>query len=462
MADNLEQRLRELPRTAPQPRMGEPIESLRARGTARRSQRLVVAVGVVSILVIAAFGSVRGQDEGDTRVATDPALASTTTVVSSPTTAFNQVTTTAAGVVIATTPSSAPSPTTSSSSPGAVPTVLAPGTAKQACVRPLVTSLVLAESQSGRAWAVMDSSIGVTDDGGTTWQWGCERAPYGTRTLTPTGINEAWAMSAGLPATEPNRTPIVELVHTTDAGRTWSSAALPFQTVTDVDFVAADRGWAVGADNSVGLQLARTVDGKTWTRLDPPDPRGGFGTSISFSDPDNGWMSAGNPSKLYVTRDGGDTWSPVSFEDRRVSVRDLVAAGPGAVVISAGHYYRSGETSEPHDPTGLVYATTDFGATWTLTAFPDGTVGCCNTSMASAGPTDVAFILAGDVIRSHDGGRTWTRTTLSDDWPAAAINSPRRGRYLVPLLEGGEARVSDNAGRSWTTLRVPYNENLPG
>jgi photosystem II stability/assembly factor-like uncharacterized protein len=308
----------------------------------------------------------------------------------------------------------------------------------------------------------MGDSVGVSDDRGRTWHWGCDNAPYLTRRLIPVDDANAWAWSEGLPPKVQDRAPTIELVRTDDAGRTWRSAKLPFAGVTDVDFVDRNFGWVLGGDSSK-LRLVRTTDGDTWQEVEiPSDSEGGFGGSISFADRDHGWMSTGNPSRLYRTSDGGRSWSNVQFPDQ-LSVYDLISPAPQRVIVGTGHFYQSGVTPEPHNQEGLMFSTADGGATWTRTAFADGVISCCNAAMSAASPTDIAVMDGTGVTISNDGGRTWTASHQSADGvPPSGLAAEGPRRFLVSLGDGGEAELTDDAGRNWQRLQLPYRERRPG
>jgi photosystem II stability/assembly factor-like uncharacterized protein len=337
-----------------------------------------------------------------------------------------------------------------------------PGNEPSACIRSSTYGAIVAVASTGRLWAVMDGSIGVSEDDGRTWRWGCNAAPYGTTRLIAVDDNSAWAISGGLPSSVPDRTPVISLVRTDDAGRTWRSAKLPFENVTDAEFIGRDRGWVIGS--STGRQrLVRTTDGDTWKELDFPfDPEGGFGTSISFSDAEHGWMSHGNPARLFRTRDGGLSWTRVNFPDQ-LSVYDLISPSPETVVIGTGHFYQSGRTPEPHDDEGLVFATSDGGTSWSRTSFGNGVLVCCNNALAAVSPTEIAAVDGEGVTVTTDGGRSWgtTRTSDTDGFPNQVVAGTER-RFFVPMSERGLVQIGSDGGRTWRTVQLPYREDQPG
>ena len=184
MTEDLERRLRDVAATAPRPATdADRVASILIRAQHRRRRRLAGGFAAAVALVALGFG-IRNVDTPVTRVATDPAGEPTATsepVPAQPTTSTVESSTTTLSLA-GSTPAS---PTSAAPQSTVVETVnLVPGTDKAACVRADVTGAVIAQSPGGRLWAVMDQSIGVSDDGGGTWRWGCGRAPYNASRLS--------------------------------------------------------------------------------------------------------------------------------------------------------------------------------------------------------------------------------------------------------------------------------------
>jgi len=236
------------------------------------------------------------------------------------------------------------------------------------------------------------------------------------------------------------------LLATTDGGRTWHKQPRPTQdALLDVYFSSAEVGWLV-CERSIYLlrtkdepraYLLKTVDGgATWTRVEVTGQEVDVRlVRILFADDERGWVF-GEEGALYVTRDGGASWSR-----QRVPTRHLLLGGvflnqlqgwlvgAGATVLQTTN---SGETWRAGGPVvttggpaarlngvsfvdgrrgwavgsgGLVLATTDGGRSWRA-----------QTSNVAADLFDVKFFDAaegwavgaeGTVIHTTDGGRNW-------------------------------------------------------
>ncbi|RMH16119.1 MAG: oxidoreductase, partial [Gemmatimonadetes bacterium] len=162
-----------------------------------------------------------------------------------------------------------------------------------------------------------------------------------------------------------------------------------------------------------GVVLRTTDGGATWTRLATP-----AGDSLQFRDVDAfdertaALLSAGpgTLSRLYRTRDGGATWTLQFLMDHPDGFLDCAA------FWDADTGFAYGDAVE-----GVLYVlrTDDGGRTWTrlgagaLPAAQPGEGGfAASGTCAATGPDGVGWIAAGNarrarVLRTDDYGRTW-------------------------------------------------------
>lgn len=143
-------------------------------------------------------------------------------------------------------------------------------------------------------------------------------------------------------------------LHSRD-GLTWEQARVPVRaTLTAVDFVDGEYGWAVGHAATI---IATEDGGGTW-RLQyyRPELRQAF-LDVMFFDRRRG-LAIGAYDMFYKTEDGGETWTeyepPLSLGEWHLN--GIVRLGDGTLVIA-------GET-------GLLSKSTDGGETWQLIEGP--------------------------------------------------------------------------------------------
>jgi hypothetical protein len=212
-----------------------------------------------------------------------------------------------------------------------------------------------------------------------------------------------------------------------DDGATWTSVPLPNQTSTILSVAAVGPtdvyavGYAYDAaspDDSPPV-IARSTDrGATFTLVNPTFA--GIFTAVAADNAGNpigvGSTSAGG---FFVrSADGGNTWSSVPVPG--------TAWLDGVWTTASGTIYACGEATPPADaPDGGADAGTDAGV---------------------GGPT--ALDPYGAVVRSDDGGATWT-TLATSPAPLHAISGSADGQHIVAVGYGYTEIESRDAGASW-------------
>jgi photosystem II stability/assembly factor-like uncharacterized protein len=155
------------------------------------------------------------------------------------------------------------------------------------------------------------------------------------------------------------------LTRTEDGGRTWQAAGSPCggnSSAVIVELVTPRLGWTIclsqpGAGNQL-KSVFRTADGgRTWRRLRGDLGSYGYGEGASFA-PDGFGLVWEGRGTLYVTRDGGDHWTP-----KPKVAQPEIDFGGGASAFSGGRglvlLTRGGRSAR-------LLATRDFGRTWQL------------------------------------------------------------------------------------------------
>lgn len=255
-------------------------------------------------------------------------------------------------------------------------------------------------------------------------------------------------------------------------------------TLTDVHFVDARRGWAVGDRGAI---WHTTDGGANWwwqpSGVDVPL------TDVHFADAHTGWVVGGqslalsptSSAVLLLTRDGGRTWQ---------SQRNLTLPALSRVGFDANRQnWALGEASALH-PSGLFIATAR-GRGWStlpgpyregwldglLTSPTDGVLvdergqlwqlrglelraaaGAPRQGRAAAlAATDFGLVWAagqrGLVVLSRDGGRTWQPPfgplppgAEEFDWLTASANNTY---CCLAGRPGSQALVTTDAGQTW-------------
>jgi photosystem II stability/assembly factor-like uncharacterized protein len=177
----------------------------------------------------------------------------------------------------------------------------------------------------------------------------------------------------------------------------------------DIYFIDARTGWYV---NGLGRIYKTTDGGETWVlKLNQP---GTYFRCIAFLDAKRGFAgtigtdyypNVTDPTPLYETRDGGDTWSAVT----RIS--GPVVKGLCAIHVVGKHVYAAGRVGGP----AFLMVSHDAGETWASSDLAPYTAIITDILMFDerngiiCGSSDADTTKANArIITTDDGGATWT------------------------------------------------------
>jgi len=217
---------------------------------------------------------------------------------------------------------------------------------------------------------------------------GLFRAPPGAReaarvgdsrqdTMGFTVVGPGEYLGSGHPDVQDDLPPLLGLVRSNDAGRTWTPVSLLGQA--DFHALRASARRVYGADATSGKLLVSADGGRTWQERTPPAAV--LDLAVDPAAPDH--VVATTEAGLFRSRDGGRRWRPLD--------RDLIGllTWSDALVLVDGQ--------------GDVRRSTDAGRTWTEA----GTIGAPPAALTSDGGALLAATPDNVVRRSEDGGRTW-------------------------------------------------------
>lgn len=273
------------------------------------------------------------------------------------------------------------------------------------------------------AYAGAPGGLWQSTDGGATWR------RIGTG---PDGQPVADVRALAFPGTRPgflyarmrNR-----LFRSEDGGLTWSGGA------------ELSGGFSRIAVDPADPQTVYVTANKLFVSHDGGETATGLAAPFEDTVPLAAAISPADPGTLYVSfarlgvaasTDGGEHWT-VS-DQRGLSAHQVV---PGSFLAApSGRLYH-----QPHG-NGILYRSLDRGASWSpLTPFPGPLFGLTE----EAGAPDRLWAASNPMFQSTDGGASWSRVPL----PIAASHVASPAPRVVLAGSCGLVRSADG-GRTWT------------
>jgi photosystem II stability/assembly factor-like uncharacterized protein len=166
---------------------------------------------------------------------------------------------------------------------------------------------------ASHGWALGQTAAGVpaalaTTDGGVSWRTvSLPEELREARDLVFLDESHGWILGeVAVPLDGGVVQSVTLILATADGGATWSEQSRTPDTVMwDLDFLDANRGWAIGNVMGAGRLLTTTDGGVNWTLSTVP---GRSLTTVAFVDDTHGWAGGMQGACIYVTTDGGRSW----------------------------------------------------------------------------------------------------------------------------------------------------------
>jgi photosystem II stability/assembly factor-like uncharacterized protein len=271
----------------------------------------------------------------------------------------------------------------------------------------------------------------------------------------------------------------------------WERVPVPTSDgIHTLEFINSRIGWAV--TYGTGLVLKTTDAGKTWMIIGNLDSA--YYERIQFVDKVNGWI-CGEKNAIYRTEDGGKTWESRSIDisGYRFYFYSMFFKNPDEGIVggmrldreknmtyvtitthNAGKSWIKTENNPPlfiidfeflDERHGFVcgeksiYRTNDGGEKWEMVFTQD---------LVKEGFRDIYFHdnqhgfavnAKGDVIRSLDGGTTWSSQSITGNRLRSIVFISEKEGYIAGDANetGGVLYQTLNGGDSWQMI----NDTLP-
>jgi photosystem II stability/assembly factor-like uncharacterized protein len=222
-----------------------------------------------------------------------------------------------------------------------------------------------------------------------------------------------------------------------------------------------------------------TDGGKTWTHIGLADTQVIAKIRVHPTNPDIvyvaafGHHAAPNPDRgVYRSKDGGKTWEKVLYRDPKSGGNELIIDPNNPQVIYAALWeaYRNSWEMSSGGPGSGIFKTTDGGDHWTEISrnpgLPKGMLGKIGLTVSAADSNRVYAQIEADeggFFMSDDAGATWTKVSDRRDLRQRAFYYSRV--FADPKVKDTVYELNVNfhkstdAGKTWTTIRVPHGDN---
>jgi photosystem II stability/assembly factor-like uncharacterized protein len=254
------------------------------------------------------------------------------------------------------------------------------------------------------------------------------------------------------------------IVYSDNQGQSWTQASVPVSvTLTAVQFIGAQQGWAVGHD---GVVLSTTDGGQTWVkRFD-----GNQANSLMLADMEK---VAADAHRAADTATGAAKKAAQASQDAADNaVGDVQAGakfGPSRPLL--GLYFKSENEGWVVGAFGQIFHTADGGAKWESLAGRLHNMDGLHYNAITSTPSG-ALVIAGEggkLYRSRDNGATWQ--TLDTGYKGQLYgvlglpgdgSGEGGGESLLAYGFAGHVLLGAKDDSNWQALPLIAHKNLVG
>jgi len=292
---------------------------------------------------------------------------------------------------------------------------------------------------------------------------GFATASRGIRNISIVDANTVWACAYDGSGSNAN---VQEFTKTVDGGTTWTPGTIDVGNTTlgiaMIHARSATKAYVVAFDQGAGTQgiYVTTDGGATWSRQTTADYQGStsFSNVVYFWNDNDGFCMGdplGGEYELYTTTDGGTTWVAVDG----ANIPDPISGEYGYT----GQYAVSGDHIWFSTNKGRMYHSTDKGYTWTVAQTPISDFGGSSMSANfdfSSATKGLIVDVNNNLYETTDGGATWTDITNTGHYSTDIAAIPgMEGTYVNTGNSAGVAYTNFN-GHAWNQLTAPTGQAL--
>lgn len=291
---------------------------------------------------------------------------------------------------------------------------------------------------------VNDGTYLKTDNAGITWS--VHTTSFGTA-MTDMKFFGQIGFASGLYG---------RVFKTTNEGLTWTMNSPTGLMLRSIDFINANTGVVVGDQNAI---FKTTNGGGSWIPI--TTATGVNLTGIKFVDETRGFISGVGSTNLLLTTDAGATWL-----DRKIRGGQIMSCGIDFLGLKG---YVGGYEEAPglnYNP--LIFSSTNGGETWS--EYKSTAYGQVYAIAVSPSDPDKACAVgqyindpvygnAGLIMRTIDGGQTWTEEAWGSNQKFRAVTATDNAFYVVGN-DGIILKSDQSVGISTINNEIPENYTL--
>lgn len=240
------------------------------------------------------------------------------------------------------------------------------------------------------------------------------------------------------------------LLHSADGGKHWQKwPAATGEMLTSIGFADSQHGFVVGR---AGTVIATTDGGRTWQKQKTPTRQQLL--AVSVIDDKRAW-AVGSFGTVIFTNDGGATWHREKLDWSKLIPNVIKTVGEVQPNLNDVYFYNS-QVGWIVGEFGLVLRTDDGGATWSTMRYGADLPQLYSVSIRH-GQNGWAVGQHGTLLQTTDGGTTWKKEDLgnSDFYAIAQQNS-------VTALVGDGTMYVKRGSSEWTKSQFPSDLWLSG
>ena len=254
------------------------------------------------------------------------------------------------------------------------------------------------------------------------------------------GLFIGGAMAIAISPADPNHllyATDTRLLRSHNGGRDWVTEAAGTFIGPTLSVAFGPDGILAVASSSAGV--FRTTNGKTWTRAQAPD--GAAPARAIVAGHTAGLFYLNGPKGVFVSTDGGATWSFAASELPPVAATALVIGGESAALLAAVIDH-------------VLWFSLDGGTRWTRVTGPWSGRGLASVGFTGAHHDQLIAVADDRVFHRIDNGGAWTRIGepigAGLDAVRSVVGSPN-DKAIVVTTHRGMMRSADG-GATWARL----------